>query len=131
MKFNFDIKNKKAGFEADVEKIVEKGMDQHEKSWFSKFNLKREKKKEMLELKHKQRIEIENEKQKRKNWFEKREEAKIKKKYLEQELNKKQEAEDFKRVIKYMILMFFIMLMIALCNILLSIYIFIVLNDVL
>lgn len=30
-----------------------------------------------------------------------------------------------------MILMFFIMLMIALCNILLSIYIFIVLNDVL
>ena len=112
MKFNFDIKNKKAGFEADVEKIVEKGMDQHEKSWFSKFNLKREKKKEMLELKHKQRIEIENEKQKRKNWFEKREEAKIKKKYLEQELNKKQEAEDFKRVIKYMILMFFIIIFI-------------------
>ncbi len=112
MKFNFDIKNKKAGFEADVEKIVEKGMDQHEKSWFSKFNLKREKKKEMLELKHKQRIEIENEKQKRKNWFEKREEAKIKKKYLEQKLNKKQEAEDFKRVIKYMILMFFIIIFI-------------------
>ena len=112
MKFNFDIKNKKAGFEADVEKIVEKGMDQHEKSWFSKFNLKREKKKEMLELKHKQIIEIENEKQKRKNWFEKREEAKIKKKYLEQELNKKQEAEDFKRVIKYMILMFFIIIFI-------------------
>ena len=112
MKFNFDIKNKKAGIEADVEKIVEKGMDQNEKSWFSKFNLKREKKKEMLELKHKQRIEIENEKQKRKNWFEKREEAKIKKKYLEQELNKKQEAEDFKRVIKYMILMFFIIIFI-------------------
>ena len=98
MKFNFDIKNKKAGFEADVEKIVEKGMDQHEKSWFSKFNLKREKKKEMLELKHKQRIEIE--------------EAKIKKKYLEQELNKKQEEEEFKRCIKYMILMFFIIIFI-------------------
>ena len=112
MKFNFDIKNKKAGFEADVEKIVEKGMDQHEKNWFSKFNLKREKKKEMLELKHKQRIEIENEKQKRKNWFEKREEAKTKRKYLEQELNKKQEAEDFKRVIKYIILMFFIIIFI-------------------
>lgn len=31
MKFNFDIKNKKAGFEADVEKLVEKGMEQHEK----------------------------------------------------------------------------------------------------
>lgn len=112
MKFNFDIKNKKAGFEADVEKIVEKGMDQHEKNWFSKFNLKREKKKEMLELKHKQRIEIENEKQKRKNWFEKREEAKIKKKYLEQELNKKQEEENFKRFIRYMILMFFIIIFI-------------------
>ncbi len=112
MKFNFDIKNKKAGFEADVEKIVEKGMDQHEKNWFSKFNLKREKKKEMLELRHKQRIEIENEKQKRKNWFEKREEAKIKKKYLEQELNKKQEEENFKRFIRYMILMFFIIIFI-------------------
>lgn len=112
MKFNFDIKNKKAGFEADVEKIVEKGMDQHEKNWFSKFNLKREKKKEMLELRHKQRIEIENEKQKRKNWFEKREEAKIKKKYLEQELNKKQEDENFKRFIRYMILMFFIIIFI-------------------
>lgn len=112
MKFNFDIKNKKAGFEADVEKIVEKGMDQHEKNWFSKFNLKREKKKEMLGLRHKQRIEIENEKQKRKNWFEKREEAKIKKKYLEQELNKKQEEENFKRFIRYMILMFFIIIFI-------------------
>ena len=112
MKFNFDIKNKKAGFEADVEKIVEKGMDQHEKNWFSKFNLKREKKKEMLELRHKQRIEIENEKQKRKNWFEKREEAKIKKKYLEQELNKKQEDEIFKRLIRYIILMFFIIIFI-------------------
>ena len=99
MKFNFDIKNKKAGFEADVEKIVEKGMDQHEKNWFSKFNLKREKKKEMLGLRHKQRIEIENEKQKRKNWF-------------EQELNKKQEEENFKRFIRYMILMFFIIIFI-------------------
>ncbi len=30
MKFNFDMKNKKVGLEADVEKIVEKGMDQNE-----------------------------------------------------------------------------------------------------
>ena len=29
MKLNFDIKNKKAELEADVEKLVEKGMDQH------------------------------------------------------------------------------------------------------
>lgn len=118
MKFNFDIKNKKAGFEADVEKIVEKGMDQHKKNWFSKFNLKCEKKKEMLELRHKQRIEIENEKQKRKNWFEKREEAKIKKKYLEQELNKKQEDENFKQIIRYMILMFFIIIFIIIIGLL-------------
>ena len=33
MKFNFDMKNKKVGLEADVEKIVEKGMDQKEKDW--------------------------------------------------------------------------------------------------
>jgi len=33
MELNFDIKNKKASFEADVEKIVEKNMDNHEKNW--------------------------------------------------------------------------------------------------
>lgn len=84
MKFNFDIKNKKAGFEADVEKIVEKGMEQHEKNWFSKFNLKRETKKEMEELKHKQRIEIEEIKQKKLNWYQRRQEEKRKNKELEQ-----------------------------------------------
>ena len=40
MKFNFDMKNKKVGLEADVEKIVEKGMDQKEKDWKDKFNTK-------------------------------------------------------------------------------------------
>lgn len=83
MKFNFDIKNKKAGFEADVEKLVEKGMDQHERNWFSKFNLKRQKEKEMKELKHKQRIEIEEIKQKKLNWYQRRQEEKRKNKELE------------------------------------------------
>lgn len=84
MKFNFDIKNKKAGFEADVEKIVEKGMEQHEKNWFSKFDLKRKTKKEMKELKHKQKVEIEEVKQKKLNWYQRRQEEKRKNKELEQ-----------------------------------------------
>ena len=84
MKFNFDIKNKKAEFEADVEKLVEKGMKQHENDWFSKFNLKQKTKREREELKHKQRIEIEETKQKRLNWYQKKQEEKRKNKELEQ-----------------------------------------------
>lgn len=97
MKFNFDIKNKKAGIEADVEKIVEKGMEQHEKNWFEKHNLKHTTKKEMEELKHKQKIEIEEIKQKKETWFEKRENAKIKRKKIEQELKMQKDKEDFKQ----------------------------------
>lgn len=84
MKFNFDIKNKKAGLEADVEKIVEKGMEYHERNWFEKFNAKKITKKEMQELKHKQKIEIEEVKQKKLNWYQRRQEEKRKNKELEQ-----------------------------------------------
>ena len=84
MKFNFDIKNKKAGFEADVEKIVEKGIEQHEKDWFLKRDLKRKTKKEMKELRHKQKIEIEETKQKKLNRYQKKQEEKRKNAELEQ-----------------------------------------------
>jgi len=68
MKLKFDIKNKKADLEADVEKLVEKGMDQHDKSWKDKFTTKHIAKKEMLEIKHNQKL----------NWFEKIQENKRK-----------------------------------------------------
>ena len=83
MKFNFDIKNKKAGFEADVEKLVEKGMEQHEKDWGSKFNLKQQAKKEMKELKHKQKIDMEETKQKRLNRYQRKQEEQRKNEELE------------------------------------------------
>ena len=65
MKLKFDFKNKKADFEANVEKIVEKGMEYHEKDWKDKFETKHNAKKEMLEMKHKQRLELKNRKNKR------------------------------------------------------------------
>lgn len=84
MKFNLDIKNKKAEIEADLERIVERGIEQHEKNWFSRFNLKQKTKKEMKELNHKQRIEIEEVKQKKLKWYQRRQEEKRKNKELEQ-----------------------------------------------
>ena len=58
MKLKFDIKNKKADLEANVENLVEKGMDQHDKNWKDKFNTKHNAKKEILEIKHKQKLEM-------------------------------------------------------------------------
>ncbi len=98
MKLNFDIKNKKAGFEADVEKIVEKGMEQHERGWKDKFNTKHNAKKEMLEIKHKQKLEIEENNQKKKSWFEKIEEEKRKTRQLEIEQERRREEERKKSI---------------------------------
>ena len=99
MKLNFDIKNKKAGFEADVEKIVEKGMEQHDKNWKEKFNTKHNAKKEILEIKHKQKLEIEENNQKKKNWIQKIEEERRKTKELELE-EKRRKEEEKKKIIK-------------------------------
>ena len=54
MKVNF----KKFGVEAeaDVEKLIEKSIDNYEKDWQEKYNAK----KELLELKHKHRMEEQN-----------------------------------------------------------------------
>lgn len=43
--------------EADVEGLIEKGMDNHEKDWKEKFDTKHEAKKEILEMKHKHKME--------------------------------------------------------------------------
>lgn len=86
MKLKFDFKNKKADIEANVEKIVEKGMEYHEKDWKDKFNTKHNAKKEMLEMKHKQKLEIEDANDKKKNWFQKISEEKRKTKELEIQL---------------------------------------------
>ncbi len=59
MKFGLDIKNKKAEFDSDAEKLIEKGMDIHERNWKDKFTTKHSAKKEMLELKHQQKLEME------------------------------------------------------------------------
>lgn len=97
MKLKFDIKNKKGEFEADVEKIVEKGMDQHDKNWKDKFNTKHNAKKEMLEIKHKQKMEVEEKHSLKKSWIEKIQEEKRKKRELELE-EKRRQAEEKKKV---------------------------------
>ena len=57
MKVNIDLKNKKGSLDVNAEGIIEKGMDQHEKNWNDKFNKKHNAKKEIMELKHKQKID--------------------------------------------------------------------------
>lgn len=66
MKLNVDIKNKKGEFKGNVEKIIEKGMEQHEKTWKEKFSTKHTAKKEIMELKHKQSIETKEQNLKKK-----------------------------------------------------------------
>ncbi len=103
MKINFDIKNKKAGLEADVEKIVEKGMENHKEEWKDKFNTKYTAKKEMLEMKHKHKMEFEEKKHNKKNWIQKIQEDKLKKKELELEAIRLKDEEK-KKILKIKII---------------------------
>ena len=82
MRLNYDIKNKKAGIDADVEGIIMKGMEQHDKGWKEKFYIKYNAKKEMKELKHKQKLE--NRKIKKKKRYEVEIEEKIRKEKIKQ-----------------------------------------------
>lgn len=103
MKLNFDIKNKKAVIEADVEKIVKKGMEQNDKNWKEKFETKHSAKKEMLEIRHKQKMEEEEQKEKKKNWFQRIEEEKRKTKELELQFEleeKRRQEEEQKRILQ-------------------------------
>jgi len=97
MKLNFDIKNKKGGLEADVERLVEKGMDQHEKSWREKFDTKHSAKKEMLEIKHKHKMDLEENNKNKKNWIQKIAEEKRKLKEMELAEQRRIEEEQRKR----------------------------------
>ena len=57
MKLKFNKEKKTVDVDVDAEKLVEKGMDLHEKDWKEKFNTKHEAKKEIMELRHKHNIE--------------------------------------------------------------------------
>lgn len=97
---------KKVGIEAeaDVEKLIEKGMDNREKDWQEKHNAK----KEILELKHKHKME----EQRAKNNIKSIDEIELEKAQirLEQEkLNSARDENKSKRTIKIVsIFMFFI-----------------------
>lgn len=100
MKLNLDIKKKKVNVEADVEKLVEKGFDNHETGWKEKFDVKHNAKKELMEIKHRQKIELENFNKNKKNWLQKIQEEKRKTKELELEEQrrlKELELEEKKR----------------------------------
>lgn len=93
MKVSYDTKNKKTNVEIDVEKLVEKGMDQHEKNWKEKFDTKHKAKKEILEIKHKQKMNLEEKNKTKKNWFQKVVEEKRKIKELELEEQRRHEQK--------------------------------------
>lgn len=59
MKLSFSFKKQEANFEADVEKLIEKGMDQREKnpSRKTRYQIKQEEKRKNAELKHKQEMQ--------------------------------------------------------------------------
>jgi hypothetical protein len=60
MNFSFNLKEKSAHFDADVEKLVEKHMDQKEKHPVEKktrYQIKQEEKRKNEELKHKQMMQ--------------------------------------------------------------------------
>lgn len=96
MKLNIDIKNKKGSLDSDIEKLVEKGMDLHEKDWKDKFATKHTAKKEILEIQHKQKIELEEQNKTKKNWLQKIIEENRKTKELELEDKRRREEEERK-----------------------------------
>lgn len=59
MKFKFSLKDKEVSMEADVEKLVEKGMDQKEArpDRKTRYQIKQEEKRKNAELKHKQKMQ--------------------------------------------------------------------------
>ena len=59
MKLSFSLKNKEASLEADVEGLVEKGLDHKAKipAKKTRYQIKQEEKRKNLELKHKQSMQ--------------------------------------------------------------------------
>lgn len=83
MKLIFDINKKMIDVEGNVEKLVEKGIDNNEKGWKEKFATRHNAKKEIMEIKHSQKIELENSNNIKKNWVQKIQEESRKTKELE------------------------------------------------
>lgn len=83
MKLIFDINKKRIDVEGNVEKLVEKGIDNNEKGWKEKFATRHNAKKEIMEIKHSQKIELENSNNIKKNWVQKIQEESRKTKELE------------------------------------------------
>lgn len=99
MKLNVNFKNVKADLEANIENLVDKGMEQYDRTWKDKFNTKHTAKKEMLEIKHKHKMDIEENNKNKKNWIQKIQEEKLKMKELELAEQRRREEEK-KKVIK-------------------------------
>ena len=59
MKFEFNLKEKKASFDADVEGLVQKSLEHKEKnpSGKTRYQIKQEEKRKNSELKHKQSVQ--------------------------------------------------------------------------
>ena len=93
MKINIDIKNKKGNLDVDAERLIEKGMDQHERTWKDKFNTKHNAKKEIMELKHKQNIENKEQDLKKKTFVQEIFDGINNKKQIELEEKRKIEEE--------------------------------------
>lgn len=53
----YRYKKQKGKIDVDAEKLIEKGMDQNDKNWKEKFDVKHSAKKEIMEIKHQQKIE--------------------------------------------------------------------------
>lgn len=96
MKFNYNFKTKSAQVEADVEKLIEKGLDNHEKDWQEKFNTKHIAKKEMLQLKHQQKLELKEINSKHQNKYQIELEEKIRK----ENIKKTDEQQKSKKIIR-------------------------------
>lgn len=119
------INLKKVNIEADIEKLVEKGIDNHEKNWKDKFYVKHSAKKELMEIKHKQKVELENFNKNKKNWIQKIQEENRKAKELklseqrklkEIELEEKRKLEEIKQKKLIIIIVFsFILCLIGIC----------------
>ena len=60
MKLNFSLENKEASLEADVEKLIEKGMDQRvgKPERKTRYQIRQEEKRKRLELIHKQKMKM-------------------------------------------------------------------------
>lgn len=91
MRISIDAKNKKTDIEGDVESIAEKIIDNSEKDWKLKFDTKHNARKEMMEIRHKHKMEIDEKNQKKRNWIQKIQDEKLKAKELELEEKRRQE----------------------------------------